>query len=96
MSKLVSKYYHKNPTNILLPLIWGGSEEYNNDIFEDLGLSYENYMAIITKQEHQTYHFSNFQYKLIKNKRNDIFYFIDSNPDLINNLVSLYKSHVMS
>ncbi len=47
-SQLLTKYYDGNLAVLLLSTTWGGRDERNSDIIEDLGAQYRSYQANIT------------------------------------------------
>jgi hypothetical protein len=86
---IVAKYFHNRPGNIIMTMTWGISEENNESILEDLGITYETY-KINALSEKEIFILKNYKFHKTEELKNGLFDFINSNPQFINKLINLH------
>ncbi|TAD97201.1 MAG: DUF91 domain-containing protein [Bacteroidetes bacterium] len=89
---IVNKYFDNQPEKIIMMMIWGISEINNELILEDLGLTYETY-KISNLIEKDFYILKNYKFNKVKELRNGLIDFINSNPKFIDQLVITHSNH---
>lgn len=90
---IVDKYYNGIPPNILNPMIWGGHESRNDEIMQDLGLTYESYSIVNPETEKIISHY--YRYSFVKKEQvpNGLVELINSSNELITKLALVYKTY---
>lgn len=93
LEKIIKKYYDDDPGNILMTLLFGGHEWNNDDILEDLGLSYQSYLYDEIDDASNLFLYKNFKFSKIKDVENGLVNFIESNFEFMSMLEYIYKTH---
>jgi hypothetical protein len=89
---IVEKYYDNDPVNILNPMIWGGHEDRNTEIMEDLGLSYESYLIENPKTLKKVFHYSRYAFIEKDKVKNGLIELIQNSDEFVSKLVWIYKT----
>lgn len=100
MTNIINKYYSGDPSNLTLPIIWGGYEDKDFSIMKDLGLHFGSILyEAHSKEEIFTFKFENFEFVKTESFNyayNDFLLFVKENTEFISTLINLINSHVVA
>lgn len=90
--RIVEKYYNNDPSMILQSMIWGGHEDRNHEILDDLGLTYESYQIEDFKVESKIFHYNNYRFKEKDMIDNGLIELINESEEFVSKLVWVYNT----
>ena len=96
--QLLNKYYHGDLNALLLTVTWGGRDERDSDIVEDLGAQYRSYYADLSNDkatEFFTLRDDRWRHCAPTSLFELFEAYVEKNHDLVNQIVSELQSHDM-
>ncbi len=93
--QILHTYYHGSMEELLLPVIWGGKEERDNDILEALGLMYRSFRVDMSKDVFVFHMLRDDKWKICAPcQPEDLFMkYVESNRTLVTRIIQEIRPH---